>query len=170
MTHHVVGIQTLLFIPLRHYGSNSISVMGGAITRSPVLQHPGLLSRRSAQTAEGRQGWLHQVLCVTESLSDSVQFFKKPLIKTFNRRLNHIIQSVCFLFQISCIAIRPAGLSLRFYTRNHTHTRTHQPHIHKISFISLYFFSLLFYTPSFLRVFSFSLTPQLPSLQPLHWV
>lgn len=130
MTHHVVGSQKLMFIPRGHYGSNADSAMGGAITRRPSLQQPGQLSRHSARAAEGRRGELHQVFGVLPNVSDSVQFLKEPLIKKFNRRLNHIIQSVCFLFQThSCRTIRTAGpRPVVLHTQLHTlsHTKPHR--------------------------------------------
>lgn len=156
MNESDVGIQNLIFTPQRHYVSTSKSVMGGATTRTAFLQRPGQLSRRSAQTAEGRQ-------CVTESLSDSVQFLKKPLIKKFNIRLNHIIQSMCFLFQIhSCITIKPVGPKPAvLHTLPHTYSHT-QPHVHKIRFFFSPVFPLnfLFFNP---YVFPSSLSPSYPT-------
>lgn len=154
MTHRIMGIQKFMFISQRHNGSNSKSVMGNAITHNPILQHPGQLSRHVAQTAERRQGWLHQVLCISESLSDSVQFLKKPLIKKFNRRLNHIIQCV-FLVSDSFLHSNQSSRSLACGFAN---TTTHTQHFLS-SFVSFGFLLfLLFYSP-WLFTLTLSSTP-----------
>ena len=128
MSHHTVGIQKLMFIPQRHHGPDSNAVMGDAITHSPFLQRPGTQPK---QQREDRHSYIRFCVLLKVSVTQS-NFLKKPLIKKFNRRLNHIIQPVCFLFQIhSCGAIRPAGprpavlhTAPHKLTYNHTYTNS----------------------------------------------
>ncbi len=59
MAHHVVGIQTLMFIPERLYGFNSKSVMGGAITTAPSSgMHTSFLGAQPKQQKEDRESYI----------------------------------------------------------------------------------------------------------------
>lgn len=115
--------------------------------------------------------------CVLENVSVTLSNpLKKPLIKKFNRRLNHIIQSVCFSFQIhSSIAIRPMGLGCAvLHSQPHTYSHT-QPHLHWIHFFLLLFlfgFSficIILSTLSYFRVFFFFFLPLRPHPHPQCW-
>lgn len=121
------------------------------------------------QPEQQRDDWRSYIkFCVLENVSVTLSNpLKKPLIKNFNRRLNHIIQSVCFSFQIhSSIAIRPMGPGRAvLHSQPHTYSHT-QPHLHWIhfcsSFISFWFFYYLYYfihsfVLSCVSSFSFSL-------------
>ena len=133
--------------------SNSQSLLGGIIIHSSFLPHPNRRFRRSALTAQRRQEEekLHHGLCVSERLSDSFQPSRKFLIKKFNRRLNYIIHSVCFSFQIhSCIAINPVGPC----SVGHWNARSH--------FFLLLMCNFFFLPVFFLNVFFFSPLLQLP--------
>lgn len=171
----------LLYIYQRHNGSNSKCVIGGAIAHpSPHILSPAsrpALGAQPEQQRDDRRSYIK--FCELENVSVTRSNpLKNPLIKKFNRRLNHIIQSVCFSFQIhSSIAIRPVGPGRAvLHSQPHTystHTITHTPNSFLLlSFLfGLYFICFILFTLSFFRVcvFSFRLSSSPVSTSPC-WV